>query len=198
MKGCDVAQAVCCQSLNVAVTSSIQHKSFWDLWWTTWCWDRFFFEYLGFSVSIILPMVHTHSLICIIQSLQLTGLLNTTFKEKLWRYQLIELAYNRASQQTFVTAVMNARLLQQKVFPEQPSNNVRFNAVTEVLLQYQIKCLKCGLTIYEHKWHNVKETWIFRRVTNLLLRQNHETHRQLPKVQLSTAGINFIASMSGI
>jgi len=41
-------------------------------------------------------------------------------------------------------AVMNACLLQQKAFPEQLSNNMRFNAVTEVLLQYKTKCLKCG------------------------------------------------------
>jgi len=33
-------------------------------------------------------------------------------------------------------AVMNACLLQQKAFPKQLNNNVRFNAVTEVLLQY--------------------------------------------------------------
>jgi len=81
---------------------------------------------------------------CPVQSLQLTGLLNTTLKEKLWRYKLIELAYNTASQQTFMMAVMNACLLQQKAFPEQLSKNVRINAVTEVLLQYQIKCLKYG------------------------------------------------------
>jgi hypothetical protein len=39
-------------------------------------------------------------------------------------------------------AVTNACLLQQKALPEQLSNNARFNAATEVLLQIQIKCLK--------------------------------------------------------
>jgi hypothetical protein len=26
--------------------------SMWDLWWTKWHWDRIFFEFLGFSLSI--------------------------------------------------------------------------------------------------------------------------------------------------
>jgi hypothetical protein len=24
----------------------------WDLWWTKWDWDRFFFEYFGFPLSV--------------------------------------------------------------------------------------------------------------------------------------------------
>lgn len=55
-------------------------------------------------------------------------------------------------------AVMNTCLLQQKALTEQLSNNVRFNALTDVLLQIQIKCLKCELTIYELKRHYVTET----------------------------------------
>jgi hypothetical protein len=34
-----------------------------NLWWTKWVWDRFFSEYFGFPISIISPMLHTHSFI---------------------------------------------------------------------------------------------------------------------------------------
>ena len=43
-------------------SGSIPCQSMWDLWWTKWHWDRFFFlRVLHFSrVSIIPPMFHAH------------------------------------------------------------------------------------------------------------------------------------------
>jgi hypothetical protein len=28
-------------------------QSMWDLWWTVWHWDRFFYEFFGFLLSVL-------------------------------------------------------------------------------------------------------------------------------------------------
>jgi hypothetical protein len=36
----------------VLISGSIPDQSMWDLWWTKWHWDRFFFQYFGFPLSV--------------------------------------------------------------------------------------------------------------------------------------------------
>jgi hypothetical protein len=36
---------------------SISGLSVWDFWWTKWHWDRFLFQYFGFSLPVIPPVL---------------------------------------------------------------------------------------------------------------------------------------------
>jgi hypothetical protein len=56
---CHVSAICYCRDPN-----SIPGQSAWNFWWTKWHWDRFCHQVLMFSpVSIIPPMLHTHSFV---------------------------------------------------------------------------------------------------------------------------------------
>jgi hypothetical protein len=48
LNGRAMAQAVSRRPLTTEARGSVPGKSMWDLWWTKWHWDRFFFELLVF------------------------------------------------------------------------------------------------------------------------------------------------------
>jgi len=59
-----------CQKVTAcfASASAANHQpveSMWHVWWTKWHWDIFLSKYFGVSpVSVIPPVLHTHSFIC--------------------------------------------------------------------------------------------------------------------------------------
>ena len=61
--GSIMAQVVSCRPVTVKARVQFQASPIWGLWWTKWHWERFFSQHLRFPVSIILPLLHTHSFI---------------------------------------------------------------------------------------------------------------------------------------
>jgi hypothetical protein len=47
-----MAQAVSRRPLTAEARVRSRGLSMWDLWWKKWHWDRFFFQYFGFPLSI--------------------------------------------------------------------------------------------------------------------------------------------------